>query len=416
MKILVTQAQQEILEHPARFKIAACGRRWGKSTLQAIAMMIMAKRYPGSKIWYVSTDLGRVMEQLRAMEKNQAFMRGVKRKWGQFPPRFEMRNGAEIGFRSCDRPDRLVGRGLQFIAFDEASRAPETVWYQILLPMLADTHGSALLGSTFNGRNWFYDLAQKGLASNDLSIKTWIHPSATGLAFQDQIGREDLEQLRRQTPLPIWKQEYECEPLAAIDQAFKFVDDCVRGSLLSRPAGGRYVLAVDIGSVSDPAAVVILDARNGQVVYFEEFPLGTRHEVQAERCRAIARLFGVVCTVVDVTGGGMGGHGDPVAPIYTRTLPGAHQVVWTAAWKYKAVHWLDKLMQDRAIGIPADAKELYQELKNYRFYPSAHSEICHYSAPKGERDDLVSALLMAAWALHPNNQWAGGAAISVGPG
>jgi hypothetical protein len=127
-------------------------------------------------------------------------------------------------------------------------------------------------------------------------------------------------------------------------------------------------------------------------------------------------LFRVICSVIDVTGGGAGGHGDPVAPTYAQRLPGAHQLTWSASWKAKAVMWLDKMMQDKKIGIPAEPADLIHQLKDYRFFPSAHSDITHYGPSKGGHDDLVACALMASWAVNPNVNWAGGQFISLAPG
>jgi hypothetical protein len=376
----------------------------------------MAQRHPGHKFWYVAQDLSKVAETFRVMHAEERFMSLVKRAYLQFPMRFDMKNGAEIGFRSCDKGERLEGRGLKGIAGDEVAKWNESIWYKTLKPMLADCRGQALLASTFNGKNWYYDLVQKGLDPSRKNIKAWIFPSRDGMRFQSERGKRELAEIKDITPLPIWRQEFECEPLSAIDQAFKFVDGCIRGVRIERPAAGRYVLAVDIGGVADPAAVLILDAVNGQVVYWEQFPLGTKHEVQAERCRMLAQLFRVICSIIDVTGGGAGGHGDPVAPTYTMRLPGAHHLVWTPSWKTKAVAWLDKMMQDGKIGIPDSPPDLVHQLKDYRFYPSAHSDITHYGPSKGGHDDLTACLLMAAWALNPRVNWASGATVSVGPG
>src|SRR5574343_429690 len=162
MKFLVTKQQLEIIQHPARTKILACGRRWGKSTLQLVWLSMMAQSHPGHKFWYVTADLSKVAEMFRTMLAEERFMEYVKRPYLQFPMRFEMMNGSEIGFRSCDKGERLEGRGLKGIAGDEVAKWSENIWYKTLKPMLADQRGQALLASTFNGKNWYYDLVQKG--------------------------------------------------------------------------------------------------------------------------------------------------------------------------------------------------------------------------------------------------------------
>ena len=39
------RGQKEIMEHPARFKLVTCGRRWGKTLLGKNAILYQALRY-----------------------------------------------------------------------------------------------------------------------------------------------------------------------------------------------------------------------------------------------------------------------------------------------------------------------------------------------------------------------------------
>lgn len=43
--------QQAVMEHPARFRIVACGRRWGKSEMCAHLGLEYALENPGATVW-----------------------------------------------------------------------------------------------------------------------------------------------------------------------------------------------------------------------------------------------------------------------------------------------------------------------------------------------------------------------------
>ena len=44
--------QREIAEHPARFKVVCCGRRWGKTLLGVVLCLRTA--LPGGRTWWVA--------------------------------------------------------------------------------------------------------------------------------------------------------------------------------------------------------------------------------------------------------------------------------------------------------------------------------------------------------------------------
>ena len=41
--------QEQVLRHPARHKVAVCGRQWGKTTLGAV--MAIAEAAQGGNVW-----------------------------------------------------------------------------------------------------------------------------------------------------------------------------------------------------------------------------------------------------------------------------------------------------------------------------------------------------------------------------
>lgn len=393
-------AQVEILQHPARIKVAVCGRRWGKTILMLLAMAVTALEYPGCRIWFIANDYAHAMAQMRAMKRSPDFMKLVRHCYAQFPPRFELKNGSEICFRSADRPDLLLGAGLRLIAYDEAARGTKDLFYRVLMPMIADTRGTIITGSTYNGRNWFYDLAELGKNwsedNPDAMVKTWIYPTHTGYEFQSDEGQQELKRLKANTDPMTWKQEYECEPLALIDAVFAHVDQCVSKKPANVPQHGRrYVLAQDIGRVVDASGIVVMDLDTGEIVCAHGYPLGMRHDEQAKRTRQTAEDWNNALVVLDTTGGATGGRNESAIKDYAKIITSFMPIVWTVDTKRNMVNRLALDFETKKLSIPEEFKELISQAKLYRY---KFSESAMQPTFFGRPDDQIAALMMCAWA------------------
>lgn len=400
----MTPAQREIIHHPARIKVAVCGRRWGKTVLMAMALGIVAAQYPGCRCWYVANDYSLVLEQMRMMMKSQSFMAMVAKPHMQFPPRFEMKNGSQIAFRSADRPHLLRGAGLRLICHDEAANSSKELFWEVLAPMTLDTGGTIICGSTYKGRNWFYDLAEKGKRWNadplsaDHLIKTWIYPTSTGMRFQDAAGKKRLEQLKAETDPMTWQQECECEPLAVTGAVFRHVDQCIGGEPEvwneRQPQRGLYVVAQDLGRVEDHSAIIVLNLETGNVAHACEYPLGMLHEDQAKRTRDIAAQYRAL-VVLDSTGGAAGGRHESYVREYLKIMPDAREINFTAETKRNMVNRLNLDFEQRRVTIPPEYKEVISQCKLYQYKQTDTAIIPQFF---GRPDDYVASLMMATWA------------------
>lgn len=75
--------------------------------------------------------------------------------------------------KSAKHPERLVGEGLSGVIMAEAAKQRERTWTKYIRPTLADFQGWSLFTSTPEGKNWFYDLWQRGQDPNDESWSSW---------------------------------------------------------------------------------------------------------------------------------------------------------------------------------------------------------------------------------------------------
>jgi len=83
----------------------------------------------------------------------------------------------QVHAKSAKYPDTLVGEGLSGVILAEAAKLKERVWTKYIRPTLADFRGWALMSSTPEGKNWYYDAWRRGQDPNDLNWASWRMPA-----------------------------------------------------------------------------------------------------------------------------------------------------------------------------------------------------------------------------------------------
>ena len=395
MLLRCTPDQWRVIIHSAKVKVLVKGRRWGGTCCMAVYLAKTAQEYPGSTSWYTAPSYSRALGMMRMMRKSPGLMSLIKRAYVQFPPRLELKNGSTIDFRSLERCDNLRGEGLKLLCMDEAAYCSSESYYETLAPMLIDSDGTAILGGTYNGRNWFYELAEKGKADCE-KIRTWTFPTATGCRFQGDAGKKRYEYFSSMLPPAVRQQELECVPLASADSVFRFVDRILDGVAESPQTGSHYVMGLDLGRAVDNTALVVLDAGTGHAVFAERYPLGLEHSVMAAKAARVAERYNRAQVIVDVTGGASGGHAESYVRFYRQAMPDLRAFVWSRENKSNLINALALEIEQRRVHVPAEFVELIAQIKLYR-YKMHEGGFVTYSAPTGEHDDYVSAFAMAVW-------------------
>ena len=155
----LTTPQREILDSPARFKIIAAGRRFGKS-YASIAALAQNARFPNKKCLYIAPSyrMGKqiIWDDLKAMLREKKWIKKVN----ESELTITLINGSQIMIRSADNPDSIRGIGVDFVVIDEAADIPKLndTWKAVIRPTLSDREGSAMIIGSPKGRNFFYDM------------------------------------------------------------------------------------------------------------------------------------------------------------------------------------------------------------------------------------------------------------------
>lgn len=177
--------QLEIAQHPARFKVVMCGRRWGKTILGVF--LCFKCGFEGGRAWWVApnykianegwVELKKLVRQINESLPYKIEIRESDRQIA-FPAQL---GGGLVEVRSSDVEGSLRGAGLNLVVIDEAASHRSTVWTEELRPALIDKRGGALFIGTPKGNNWFaqlYQFAVKGSSDSWAAWKrtTWDNP------------------------------------------------------------------------------------------------------------------------------------------------------------------------------------------------------------------------------------------------
>lgn len=260
------RGQQEFHVSEARFRMACCGRRYGKSTMAARDLephLFM----PDKQFWIVGPtyDLGEKEFRVIWMDlmvnlglgRDKRVKKAFNKKQGTMFIEFPWRTRVEV--RSADHPENLVGESLDGVILAEAAKHRHDTWERFLRPALADKRGFATFCTTPEGQNWFYNLWMLGQDPSLPEYASWRMPSWENSAVFP-LGRDDPEiKVIENTTSEAWfKQEYGAEFTAFVGKIYDEWDDLIHVVDYNYNPNWPNYLFVDWGFVN---ALVLLDVQ-----------------------------------------------------------------------------------------------------------------------------------------------------------
>jgi hypothetical protein len=196
--------QEEIANSGARFRVVIAGRRWGKTFL-SVREMAKAARYPNRNVWYVAPTYRMCKQIVWDNLKYKLQDLNWVAKINESDLSITLKNGSKISLRGADNPDSLRGVSLDFCVLDEFAMIDESAWTSVLRPTLSDRKGSAMFISTPMGRNWAYDLYQKGLDPTEHTWESFQYTTIQG----GNVSQEEIDAARQDLDAKTFRQEYE---------------------------------------------------------------------------------------------------------------------------------------------------------------------------------------------------------------
>lgn len=242
-------AQLKIFNDKRRFKVVAAGRRFGKSYLSCVNLLIEGLKSTNERgysladkrVFYVAPtfdqgkriiwDLIKILGEdvIKSTLENQAIITLI--------------NGRKIEIKGADRPDSLRGVGLSYVVLDEYAFMKPDVWETIIRPTLADVEGRALFIGTPSGKNHFYDLYMEGEKYPDdwacFSFNSTDNPT---------LNPKEIEVARDTMSAHAFRQEFEASFSATGGGIFK--EEYIKYSD-EEPKDGFFYISVDPAGYGD---------------------------------------------------------------------------------------------------------------------------------------------------------------------
>jgi hypothetical protein len=364
--------QKAIADHPARFRVVMCGRRFGKSALGI--RLVCDAALKGQPVGWFAPSYKLALEAWRELVVRLGPL--IERQSEQ-DKRLELKTGGVVEVWTLDSPDPARGRKYALAVIDEAGIAKDllAVWQAAIRPTLVDLGGRALILGTPKGRrHGFVVLFHRGETGDD---PDWASFRASTLT-NPYIPAEEVEAARKELPPEIFQQEFEGIPTD--DGANPFGLEAVRKCVGALSDEKPVVYGIDLARSMDYTVVCGLDA------WMRVCVLERWQTPWAETKAKIAEMVKTVPVVADATG-----VGDAIVADLQTMGVNVSPHIFTQSSKLRLMQRLIATFQAKEVQIPDGW--LVSELEAFEFTYTATG--VRYEAPKGYHDDGVMALGLA---------------------
>lgn len=238
------EGQRAIHNSTARMRVASCGRRFGKSTvggheLTAEALFTaniedeLKRAGKQRRFWIVGPDYSDADKEFRVVWhdlKRLGFP--LDRPGSYYYPQqgnlhIEAFDGLfQVHAKSARNPDSLDGEGLSGVLLVEAAKLKPSIWTKYLRPALADEHGWALMTSTPEGKNWFYNAWQAGQDPGRREWASWRMPAwANPIVYPGGENDPEILEMRLDMSQELFNQEIAADFTEFVGRVFKNFDE-----------------------------------------------------------------------------------------------------------------------------------------------------------------------------------------------
>lgn len=225
----LSEPQQAIAQADERFRVAICGRRFGKTYL-AMRELARFARIPQSRCWFIAPTRaqgkGIVWQELKDRLHDLNWIT----KTNESELKLSLVNGSEIQIMSADAYERTRGYSVDFIVYDEFADMDPDIW-TATRPTLADRQGSALFIGTPKGiHNW-----SKSIYDMHLDNSNWHSFQYTTLDG-GRVPEEEVEAAKSEMDERLFQQEF----LATFQDAgsrvfYSFTDENIQAYTGAQP-------------------------------------------------------------------------------------------------------------------------------------------------------------------------------------
>ena len=256
----LSAAQRTIAQSPTRFRVAICGRRFGKTHL-AIRELCKEAAEPRREVWFVAPTYRQAKQIVWRKLKYKLQDLNWCERVNESELSIDLKNGSRISLKGADNADSLRGVGLDFLVMDEFADIDPEAFYEVLRPTLADKQGRALFIGTPRGMgNWSYDLYQMPQEDPD----TWSSFQYTTLDGGN-VDELEIDQARKLLDSRTFQQEFEATFVSAGNRVW-YAFDRVHNIKPYTGNAAAQTIAIGMDFNIDPMSAVIF-AREGDHVW-----------------------------------------------------------------------------------------------------------------------------------------------------
>ena len=302
------------------------------------------------------------------------------------------KNGSIQRFVGCEDIDKHRGINPIDVVFDEYSEENELIWTAIIQPVLMENGGTATFIFTPKGKNHSWKLVQQ---ARDNPTDWFV--SIKNVFDTGSHSPEALEEVRRNTPESLYKQEYLCEFLEGAGQFFRRIhQNTYDPERVPLPEQGDFQLGVDLAKYQDWTVITPFNL-NHFIVYPQDRFNQVDWNLQKARIEVAARKYNDALIWPDSTG-----VGDPIVEdLRSRGLriggENGEGFKFSETSRTNLLNNLAIVLEQDKIKIPND-EGLTSELESFRYELTERGKI-KICVPEGVNDDRVMSLALAVWGI-----------------
>lgn len=211
MEIRFHKTQSKVLRYlqKKRYVVLVAGRRYGKTHVAIVALILMAVNVPSARVWYIEPTYRQAKDNAWDILKHCLPHEWVL-KTNETDLQITLKNNSKIALKGSDNPDSLRGPGLNLLVIDEASDIKDlkNLWQAVVGPALTTTRGKAFFIGSPRGYDYFHELYLKAISRDGPDADDWagfLYTTREG----GYVSDEELESRRLEIDSRIYRQEYE---------------------------------------------------------------------------------------------------------------------------------------------------------------------------------------------------------------
>lgn len=251
----LTTYQKRILNSKARFTITEASTKVGKTFSHIIWLYGKAHEgtdYEGRNYWWVAP----VFNQSKiAFNRLRRYLASTKMyRFNETNLIIYCPNGAEIHFKSAEKPDNLYGEDVYACVFDEAPRAREEAWFALRSTLTSTNAPCKLIGNFGGISNWVHKLKEKAQSDKEYE---YFRVTCWDAVAEGIIDEEEVLQAKRDLPEKIFKELYEAEQSEDVGQLAMNESIIKLFSNVHIESGVKYITA-DIARLGKDKTVIFV--------------------------------------------------------------------------------------------------------------------------------------------------------------